>query len=63
MNFLKNLYGVFSDPTTVLLSLDKRSMTQQISEKRQKNFLKLLDQGVGIVALHHTMGSFQQLPV
>jgi type 1 glutamine amidotransferase len=38
------------------------SMTQQISDKRQKNFLKLLDQGVGIVALHHTMGSFQQWP-
>jgi type 1 glutamine amidotransferase len=38
------------------------SMTQQISEKRQKNFLKLLDQGVGVVALHHTMGSFQQWP-
>lgn len=38
------------------------SMTQQISEKRQKNFLKLLDQGVGVVALHHTMGSFQEWP-
>ncbi|MFC1604883.1 family 16 glycoside hydrolase [Planctomycetota bacterium] len=38
------------------------SMTQQISEKRQKNFLKLLDQGVGVVALHHTMCSFQEWP-
>ena len=38
------------------------SMTQQISEKRRKNFLKLLDRGVGIVALHHTMCSFQQWP-
>ena len=38
------------------------SMTQQISEKRRKNFLKLLDRGVGVVALHHTMGSFQEWP-
>ena len=38
------------------------SMTQQISEKRQKNFLKLLDRGVGVVALHHTMCSFQEWP-
>lgn len=38
------------------------SMTQQISEKRRKNFLKLLDQGVGVVALHHTMCSFQEWP-
>jgi type 1 glutamine amidotransferase len=38
------------------------SMTQEISEKRQKNFLKLLDRGVGVVALHHTMGAFQQWP-
>jgi len=38
------------------------SMTQQISEKRKKNFLKLLDQGVGVVALHHTMCSLQEWP-
>ena len=38
------------------------SMTQQISEKRRKNFLKLLDQGVGVVALHHTMCSLQEWP-
>ena len=38
------------------------SMTQKISEKRQKNFLKLLDQGVGVVALHHTMCSLQEWP-
>jgi type 1 glutamine amidotransferase len=38
------------------------SMTQEISEKRRKNFLRLLDRGIGIVALHHTMGSFQQWP-
>jgi len=28
----------------------------------RKNFLRLLDQGVGVVALHHTMGSFQEWP-
>ncbi len=38
------------------------SMTQQISEKRRKNFLELLDKGVGVVALHHTMCSFQEWP-
>ena len=38
------------------------SMTQEISEKRQKNFLKLLDQGVGVVAMHHIMCAFQQWP-
>ena len=38
------------------------SMTQQISEKRKKNFFELLDRGVGVVALHHTMCSFQDWP-
>jgi type 1 glutamine amidotransferase len=38
------------------------SMTQQISEKRRKNFLKLLEKGVGVVALHHTICSFQEWP-
>lgn len=32
------------------------NMTQNISEQRRKNFLALLDKGVGVVALHHTMG-------
>ena len=38
------------------------SMTQQISEKRRQNFLKLLDRGVGVVALHHIMCAFQDWP-
>ena len=38
------------------------NMTQDISPKRQKNFLKLLRQGVGVVALHHSIGAFQQWP-
>ena len=38
------------------------NMTQQISPKRQKNFLKLLNQGIGVVALHHTMAAYQQWP-
>ncbi len=38
------------------------SMTQNISPKRRKNFVKLLSQGVGVVALHHTMGAYQQWP-
>jgi hypothetical protein len=36
------------------------NMTQNISPKRQKNFVKLLKkQGVGLVALHHMLGAFQ----
>jgi type 1 glutamine amidotransferase len=36
------------------------NMTQNISSKRQENFIKLLNRGVGVLALHHSMGSFQQ---
>lgn len=35
------------------------NMTQNISPKRQENFTKLVKGGVGVVALHHSMGSFQ----
>jgi type 1 glutamine amidotransferase len=38
------------------------NMTQNISPKRRKNFIKLLSRGVGVVALHHTMGAYQQWP-
>jgi len=38
------------------------NMTQKISEQRRANFLKLLDQGVGVVALHHCMGAFLAWP-
>ena len=38
------------------------NMAQKISPQRQKNFIKLLQQGVGLVALHHSMCSFQQWP-
>ena len=38
------------------------SMTQNISPKRRRNFIKLLDRGVGVVALHHTMGAYQEWP-
>ncbi|MFH1719361.1 MAG: family 16 glycoside hydrolase, partial [Planctomycetota bacterium] len=38
------------------------NMGQEISPKRQKNFLKLLDKGVGVVALHHTMCAYQGWP-
>ena len=37
-------------------------MTQQMSEKRAANFLALLDKGVGVVALHHCIGAFQDWP-
>ena len=35
------------------------NMTQEISPKRQANFVKLLEAGVGVVALHHSIGAFQ----
>ena len=38
------------------------NMTQKISPKRQENFTKLLKDGVGVVALHHCMGSYQEWP-
>ncbi|OHB73315.1 MAG: hypothetical protein A2Z25_09780 [Planctomycetes bacterium RBG_16_55_9] len=38
------------------------NMTQNISQKRRQNFLRLLDKGVGVVALHHTMAAYQEWP-
>ena len=38
------------------------SMTQNISQKRKDNFKKLLDRGIGLVCLHHNMGSVQSWP-
>jgi len=38
------------------------NMSQNISKKRQDNFKKLLDRGIGFVALHHNMGAFQTWP-
>jgi len=35
------------------------NMTQNISKKRQENFKKLLDRGIGLVVMHHNMGAFQ----
>jgi hypothetical protein len=36
------------------------NFTQKISEKRRDNFLRLLDDGVGVVSLHHASGAFQE---
>jgi type 1 glutamine amidotransferase len=38
------------------------NMTQNISPKRRANFTKLLDKGVGLVALHHSIANFQDWP-
>ena len=38
------------------------NMSQDISPKRQRNFVNLLNKGVGLVALHHANGAFQQWP-
>ena len=35
------------------------NMTQNISQKRRQNFIKLLDRGVGLVALHHAVAGYQ----
>lgn len=34
-------------------------MTQEITDKQKENFLKLLDKGVGVVAMHHCFGGHQ----
>ncbi|MHC4791613.1 MAG: ThuA domain-containing protein [Planctomycetota bacterium] len=36
------------------------NMSQEISPKRQRNFINLLNNGVGLVALHHSIAAFQE---
>ncbi len=38
------------------------NMTQTISKKRRSNLTKLLDRGVGMVAMHHTLAAYQEWP-
>ena len=38
------------------------NMTQEISERRRRNFIALLDQGVGLVVLHHAIAAFRTWP-
>ncbi|MHC4620221.1 MAG: ThuA domain-containing protein, partial [Planctomycetota bacterium] len=38
------------------------NMTQEISPARQENFTSLLNRGVGLVALHHSIGAYQKWP-
>ena len=38
------------------------NMTQEISPRRQENFVKLLEDGVGVVAIHHSIGAFRGWP-
>ncbi|HUS73151.1 MAG TPA: ThuA domain-containing protein [Sedimentisphaerales bacterium] len=38
------------------------NMTQNISPKRQENFVKLVKGGTGVLALHHCMGAYQEWP-
>jgi len=38
------------------------NMTQNISTTRRANFTNLLDKGVGLVALHHSIANFQDWP-
>lgn len=39
------------------------NFNQQITPKQQKNFLKLLDKGVGLVVLHHAIGAYNNWPL
>ena len=38
------------------------NLTQQISDKRRANFLALMDRGVGVLALHHSLGAYNPWP-
>ncbi|MCP4640672.1 MAG: ThuA domain-containing protein, partial [bacterium] len=38
------------------------NMSQKISAKRRQNLLKLLNQGVGVVGLHHAIAAFKEWP-
>jgi hypothetical protein len=38
------------------------NMTQRISPRRRANFVKLLEQGVGLLALHHSIAAFEDWP-
>jgi type 1 glutamine amidotransferase len=38
------------------------NMGKRISEKRQQNFISLLEQGVGIVAIHHVIAVYTEWP-
>ncbi len=38
------------------------NMGQQISDKSKKNFLALLDKGVGLVVMHHAIAAFNEWP-
>ncbi len=39
------------------------NFNQQIAPKQQENFLKLLDNGVGLVVLHHAIGAYKNWPL
>ena len=39
------------------------NLNQQLTPKQQKNFLKLLDKGVGLVILHHAIGGYDPWPL
>jgi type 1 glutamine amidotransferase len=38
------------------------SMKQEISAKRQRNFIKLMEKGVGVLVLHHAVAEFPDWP-
>jgi len=38
------------------------NMTQKISKKRRSNLTKLMDRGIGMVAMHHTLAAYQEWP-
>jgi type 1 glutamine amidotransferase len=38
------------------------NMNHNITDKQKRNFVKLLEEGVGVVALHHCIGAFRYWP-
>ncbi len=48
-------YASNAEPYDVIVLYN---MSQKISEKRQKNFIDILNKGKGLVVLHHAVGAF-----
>lgn len=59
--------AVLKDPSEFLEDIERWNhevivqyhLGQAISEKRKKNFLALMDRGVGVVTIHHALSAFQ----
>lgn len=60
---LKDHSEIFEDITALNYDvIVLYNMTQKISERRRANFVALMERGVGLVALHHSICAFQEWP-